>query len=577
MTDLRWTVRLDGSCLPERSLIGGKAWSVARMRALDLPVPPAFVITTKACLAFLEHGDFPEGLAEEIDANLAWLNQETGRQFGSTERPFLLSVRSGAAISMPGMMDTVLNLGIDDVTEKALADETGMADFAHDTHRRFIELYASIVLKTPVELEGHATAAEWRQQLADAGGELPATARDCLTGAVRAVFESWNTRRARRYREHHNIAHDLGTAVTVQAMVFGNLDDRSGTGVLFSRNPLTGENLPYGEYLPRAQGEDVVSGKFTPLSLAAMHELDPEAHDQLLLASDRLERENRDIQDIEFTVQSGKLYLLQARSAKRAPDAAVRSAVEMVAEGMIDIDTALSRISPEQIKTLLLPRLVPGASDGAAVVARGEGACPGVATGVLVTDPDEAERRAEAGEHVILLRATTSPDDIHGMIAALAVVTEQGGSTSHAAVVSRALGRPCVVGTGAQAGLKAGDVVTVDGEAGLVYAGALAVEIPDERADATLSRLVEWASERSKVRVVHPDEIAAGETYLDVDDHLAGGELDALPALLAGVSAAGGLMLANPDAARVAAAQGVKTIVTQPVLPALLAVMGAEA
>ncbi len=574
MSDLRWTVRLDGSSSSDRSLIGGKAWSVARMRGLGLPVPPAFVITTRACLAYLEHGDFPEGLAEEIDANLAWLDAETGRHFGRAEKPLLLSVRSGAAISMPGMMDTVLNLGIDDATEQALAAETGMADFAHDTHRRFVELYASIVLKTPVELEAAAPAADWRAQLEAGGGTLPATARDCLTGAVRAVFESWNTRRARRYREHHDIPHDLGTAVTVQAMVFGNLDEHSGTGVLFSRNPLSGERLPYGEYLPRAQGEDVVSGKFTPLSLSAMRDLDPAAHDQLLQASEKLEQENRDIQDIEFTVQSGRLYLLQARSAKRAPNAAVRAAVEMVDEGLVDIDTALSRVSPEQIKTLLLPRLAPGAGDGADSLAKGEGACPGVATGLVVTDPEEAERRAQAGEHVILLRATTSPDDIHGMIAALAVVTEQGGSTSHAAVVSRALGRPCVVGIGAQTRLQPGMTVTVDGEAGLVYAGALDVEVPDERSDANLSRLIAWARERAPVAVVHPDDYEAGAAYLNVDDHLAGGELEALPDLLAGKAVAGGLMMASPEAARVALSQGVKTIVTQPVLPALLAVMG---
>ncbi len=340
-----WTIRLDGSELPTKEAAGGKAWSIARMRGLGLPVPPAFVIGTKACLAYLDSGDFPAGLVEEIDAGLAWLEGETGRGFGAGDKRLLLSVRSGAAISMPGMMDTVLNLGIDYVGEAALAAETGLPGFARDTHRRFLELYASIVLKAPVELEADGEPAAWRGAVEAAGGPVPAGVRDQLLATVRAVFESWNTRRARRYREHNNIPHDLGTAVTIQAMVFGNLDERSGTGVLFSRNPLTGENLPYGEYLPRAQGEDVVSGKFTPLPLDAMKEAEPEAHAALLAASDRLEREHGDVQDIEFTVQSGQLYLLQSRAAKRAPAAAVRFAVDMVAEGRIDPATALSRVS----------------------------------------------------------------------------------------------------------------------------------------------------------------------------------------------------------------------------------------
>ncbi|MBB5685889.1 pyruvate, phosphate dikinase [Sphingobium boeckii] len=572
MTDTRWTIRLDGTTLPEKSLIGGKAWSIARMRGLGLPVPPAFVITTQACLAFLEHGAFPEGLVEEIHAGLLWLNEQTGRVFGGSEKPLLLSVRSGAAISMPGMMDTVLNLGMNDAAEVALAAETGLPDFAHDTHRRFLELYAAIVLKSPVELAPGDKAAAWRAHLA-----VPETPRECLTGAVRAVFESWNTRRAKRYRDHNNIAHDLGTAVTIQAMVFGNLDERSGTGVVFSRNPLTGARLPYGEYLPRAQGEDVVSGKFTPLALEAMHDLDPAAYEALMHATEQLEQEHGDMQDIEFTVQSGTLYLLQSRSAKRAPDAAVRTAVEMVNEGMIDVDKALTRVSAEQVKSLLLPRLVNGAAEAGQIVAQGEGACPGVATGVVVTDPDEAERRAARGEAIILLRATTSPDDIHGMIAARAVVTEQGGSTSHAAVVSRALGRPCVVGIGAGTALLPGAIATVDGATGIVYAGALAVEIPDERGDPLLSKLIAWAGERSRVQVIRPGDAGGISDYVDVDEPLAAGDMDILPGLLKGAGVARGLALANPETARIAQAQGVHTIVTEPVLPALLAVLGEAA
>lgn len=566
-----WTIRLDGSESPTKEAAGGKAWSIARMRGLGLPVPPAFVIGTKACLAFLDSGDFPAGLAEEIDAGLAWLESETGRSFGAGEKRLLLSVRSGAAISMPGMMDTVLNLGIDDAGEAALAAETGLAGFARDTHRRFLELYASIVLKAPVELEGNAAPGDWRAAVEAAGGPVPASVRDQLLATVRAVFESWNTRRARRYREHNNIPHDLGTAVTIQAMVFGNLDERSGTGVLFSRNPLTGEAEPYGEYLPRAQGEDVVSGKFTPLPLDAMATAEPEAHAALLAASDRLEREHGDVQDIEFTVQSGQLYLLQSRAAKRAPAAAVRFAVDMVAEGRIDPATALSRVSAEQVRTLLLPRLSDGATDGAAVLATGEGACPGAATGVLVADADEAERRAAAGEDVILVRKTTSPDDVHGMIAARAVVTEQGGSTSHAAVVSRALGRPCVVGVGDGAVAKSGTVVTVDGAGGLVYAGTLATEAPNEQADARLRQLIEWARAASPVAVV---DFAAGPDGFDVDRALAVGDAEALAGAIGGASVVRGHALANDDIARIARGAGATTIVTEPILPVLLTMIG---
>ncbi|MCB2059990.1 MAG: pyruvate, phosphate dikinase, partial [Novosphingobium sp.] len=471
--------------------------------------------------------------------------------------------------SMPGMMDTVLNLGIDDLGERALAAETGLPDFARDTQRRFLELYSSIVNKAPVELEPGTEPDEWHKQVAAAGEAVPDDVRNQLFGAVRAVFASWNTRRARRYREHNSIPHDLGTAVTVQAMVFGNLDDASGTGVLFSRNPLNGEPVPYGEYLPRAQGEDVVSGKFTPLGLDAMQDHVPDAHAALLAASDLLERENGDVQDIEFTVQSGKLYLLQSRSAKRAPEAAVRIAVDMVEESRIDPKTALSRVSADQVASLLLPRLADGAVDGAEVLVRGEGACPGVATGVLVADSDEAEKRAAAGEDVILVRKTTSPDDVHGMIAARAVVTEQGGSTSHAAVVSRALGRPCVVGTGDGALTLAGNQVTVDGSAGLVYAGVLRTEVPRESDDPRLARLIEWAIGSSDL-TVRPSVDGDDTAGVDVDLVLANGAVEDLETALSGQDTAHGSGLANPEIARIARRCGVRTFVTQPVLPALL-------
>ncbi len=504
-----WTLRLDGSDLPERELpdrelIGGKAWSIARMLSLGLNVPPAFVITTRACAAY-QRGGFPEGLAEEIAEQLHWLEQVTSRSFGGGEAPLLLSVRSGAAVSMPGMMDTVLNLGITDATEAALASESGQRDFARDTHRRFLELYATIVLKAPpLHLDPAATPADWRRAVEDAGGiPVASDPHAQLLAAVQAVFDSWNSRRARKYRQHNNIPDDLGTAVTIQAMVFGNLDSQSGTGVLFSRNPLTGAREPFGEYLPQAQGEDVVSGRFTPLPLDAMRARAATAHDQLLAASERLERESADMQDIEFTVQKGTLYLLQARSAKRAPEAAVRCAVEMADEGLISRSEALSRVSAEQAAELLRPRLAENATQDCQPLARGQGACPGIAHGLVVITPDEAEARAKAGEDVILARETTSPDDIHGMIAARGIMTAQGGATSHAAVVSRALGRPCVVGCGAGILALAGQMVTIDG-AGAIYAGALPMVVPEPADHVWFSRLLDWAEAAGETRFTAP-------------------------------------------------------------------------
>jgi pyruvate,orthophosphate dikinase len=571
MAETRWIIRLDGTAIPEKTRIGGKAWSIGRMQAMGLPVPPAFVITTEACRGFLATGALPPGLSEEIDAGIAWLEGETQRQFGGLSRPLLVSVRSGAAISMPGMMDTVLNLGMSDATEEALARESGLPRFARDTHRRFLELYSSIVLKTRIEpLEPDVEPTILRERIRRTGAVLPDSTREQLFAAVQAVFESWNTRRARRYRDHNNIPHDLGTAVTIQAMVFGNLDERSGTGVIFSRNPLTGERIPYGEYLPRAQGEDVVSGRFTPLPLSALRDQEPNAYDGLIDATARLEREQRDVQDIEFTLQCGRLYLLQARSAKRAPQAAVRAAVDMVAEGMIDVDTALTRVSSEQVRSVLLPRLRVGSADSAAVIARGEGACPGVASGVLVADPDEAESRAAAGETVILLRVTTSPEDLHGMIAARAVVTEQGGSTSHAAVVSRALGRPCVVGVGKNPSLRAGSAVTVDGSAGVIYAGELPVEAPAEAQDERLNQLIGWARARTPVAVLRPGEPGDDSSGVDVDCALATTPPDSVGAALRGITVARGSVLSDPAMARLAVEHGVLKIVTEPILPVLL-------
>lgn len=476
----QWTLQLDGKALPDRNAVGGKAWSIARMLSLGLNVPPAFVVTTSACNAYQGHG-MPEGLEAEIDAGLVWLEAETGRTFGNGASPLLLSVRSGAAISMPGMMDTVLNLGISDSTQHALAAESGQSAFARDTHHRFLELYRAIVLK------------------GDEAAPVPASPREQLTAAIQAVFDSWNSRRARKYRQHNGIDDALGTAVTIQAMVFGNLDDDSGTGVLFSRNPLTGERAVFAEYLPKAQGEDVVSGKFTPLPFETLKQRVPDAHALLLAASERLELDSRDMQDIEFTVQKGELFLLQVRSAKRAPLAAVRCAVEMASEGLIDVKEALKRVSREQTAELLRPLLAASATDDLTPLASGESACPGVASGIAVTSADEAEKRGAAGEDVVLLRQTTSPDDVHGMIAARAIVTAHGGATSHAAVVSRALGRPCVVGCGDGVMSLAGKLLTVDG-AGQVWAGVLPLKVPSADSNPHLSQLLAWAREAGETK-----------------------------------------------------------------------------
>lgn len=567
-----WILAIDGSELPPRELIGGKAWSIARMRELGLNVPPAVVVTTAACTAYLDSGELPQGLAEELRIAVAYLERETGRTFGHGASPLLVSVRSGAAVSMPGMMDTVLNLGINDAAETALAAESGNAEFAHDTHRRFLDLYAGIVLKATLpELDARASTADWNAVIAKAvGSAVPASAEQQLNDAVIAVFDSSNSRRARRYRKHHNLPDNLGTAVTIQAMVFGNLSDDSGTGVLFSRNPLNGDRAPYGEYLHRAQGEDVVSGKFTPQPLATLQASAPRVYDDLLAAAVRLERDGADVQDIEFTVQRGELFLLQSRAAKRAPRAAVRFAIDLVGDGLVDRATALSRVSAEQVRSLLQPRLAAASASTAEPLATGEPACHGVGVGVVVTNADEAERRAANGEKIVLARAHTSPEDVHGMIASCAVITDHGGSTSHAAVVSRALGVPCIVGCGdGVVAALAGRTVTVDGTSGTVFAGSLEVVSPDEYDDPDLAILCDWARALAPVEVLRRDgEVPA--TALDLNA-LEGGEDPArITALIGTARCVRGRVLESDAGLDAALAAGVACIVTEHVLPSLL-------
>ena len=575
----RWVLSLDGAALPDRSLIGGKAWGIAFMRHAGLPVPPAFVATTEACRAYLSEGTLPDGLLDELHEGIALLETETGRRFGASGRPLLLAVRSGAAVSMPGMLDTVLNLGIDEAVEAALARESGDASFARDTHRRFHEMYARIVLKAGIDgLAPDGSVDEWRAAVAEAGatGRVPEAPTDQLLGAVRAVFDSWNGRRARRYRKHHGLPDDAGTAVTVQAMAFGNLGESSGTGVLFSRNPLTGENAPYGEYLAQAQGEDVVSGRRTPQGLDTLASSLPDAHEALADAARRLEALNRDVQDIEFSVQEGTLYLLQTRTAARAPAAALRIAVDLVNEGTISTDEALARVSADQVRALLMPRLAKGAAETATLLAEGEGASPGIGIGRVALDADEAEARVGAGEDVVLVRPTTSPEDVHGMVTARAVVTETGGATSHAAVVSRSLGVPCVVGCGAGAGAALeGKQVTVDGKAGRVFDGALPVSVPAETDDTLMQGIAGWARAVAPL-AVYRFEDAEPEGALDLDRLPGGEDPEKLPQLLKGVPGAKGGALASDAGVAAAVAAGLDFIVVRQALPALLAACAAD-
>ena len=454
-----------------REVIGGKAWSIQTMLSLGIPVPPAFVLTTDVCHDYHRGGRrLPAGLSTDVRAAMTEIERLTARSFGQTTRPLLVSVRSGAAISMPGMMDTILNLGMTPEVEAALAQETGDPDYAADTHRRFLEQFEKVVGTPPPE-------APWAQ----------------LELAIQAVLDSWHSKRAVAHRQSRGISDEGGTAVTVQAMVFGNLDDHSGTGVLFTQDPLTGDAEPYGEWLPRGQGEDVVSGRADALALADLAEQMPEVHRDLMTAAAVLERQGRDVADIEFTVQSGTLWLLQSRSAKRTPRAALRCAARFQRNGLITVPEALDRITADQVRALLRPQLDPAAASASPPVASGKSASPGIATGVVVTDADEAEELSDQGRPVVLARPTTDPDDVAGMAASVAVVTEIGGSTSHAAVVCREMAVPCIVGCGIDTVTAlAGQLVTVDADAGTVHLGELPVRPPVSEDDEDLTLLERW-------------------------------------------------------------------------------------
>ena len=495
-------------------VLGGKGANLAEMTNLGVPVPPGFTIAASSCIDFLQDGAVPAGLHDAVETALQRLEQVTGKGFGDATNPLLVSVRSGASVSMPGMMETILNLGLNDRTVDGLAQASGNPRFAYDSYRRFLQMYGDVVMGVPhahfeqllsakrlasgvttdAELTAdalRALAGEYQQLIRlTAGQQFPMDPREQLWGAIEAVWRSWTLKKAVDYRKVHAIPHTLGTAVNIVSMVFGNMGEDSGTGVAFTRDPSTGERRFYGEFLVNAQGEDVVAGIRTPLHIDEMAVRLPGAYTQLMETQARLERHFRDMQDIEFTVERGALYLLQTRTGKRTTPAALRIATDMVAEGLIDTTEAVRRIEASQLDQLLHGVISP--SVRATPIAIGLPASPGAASGVAVFDPDAAEQRAARGEAVILVREETTPEDFHGIVAARAVLTARGGMTSHAAVVARGMGKCAIVGCGAldiahaQRVLRVGDMtiregeyLTLDGATGRVFAGDLPM-VPSE-------------------------------------------------------------------------------------------------
>ena len=545
-----------------KELLGGKGANLAEMTGIGLPVPAGFTITTEVCNHYSAHGSYPDRLKEQVEAALAHLEAETGKKFGDPEDPLLVSVRSGARASMPGMMDTILNLGLNDVTLQAVVAQTANPRFAHDCYRRFVSMYGDVVLGCKPEHEDERDPFEEILEelkrakgvtddteldaddlkelvvkfkaavLARTGRTFPEDPREQLWGAIGAVFGSWNNDRAVAYRQLYDIPDDWGTAVNVQTMVYGNTGDESGTGVAFTRDPASGENVFYGEFLVNAQGEDVVAGVRTPRPVSELKEVFPDVFDQLMQVRQTLEHELRDMQDFEFTVERGRLFMLQTRNGKRTGLAAIRIAVEMVAEGLISPDEALMRVEPEQLNQLLRPIFSPEAKRRAVaekrVLAKGLAAGPGAATGKVVFNAPDAEAWAARGEQVLLLRIETSPEDIRGMDAAQGILTARGGMTSHAALVGRQMGKVCVVGCEALdidyvartltvdgRVVKEGDWLSIDGFTGEAILGKLetrpsevlqvlierSLEPAKSEAYGHYAHMMEWADKRRKLLV----------------------------------------------------------------------------
>ena len=523
--------RFDEGDATMRDLLGGKGANLCEMAQLGLPVPPGFTITTEASREYYdgEH-QIPEGLWEDVREHMHQLEETLGREFGSLTNPMLVSVRSGARVSMPGMMDTILNLGINDQIVHGLAQLMGDERPAFDVYRRFLQIFASVVMgvessvfegilarhkeEAGVRLDHELSAEHLRILIRDfkmaiweaTGSELPDDPWQQLLEAVQAVFRSWNSPRAITYRDHYNLSHDWGTAVSILVMVFGNLGEDSGTGVLFTRDPGNGQKDLYGEYLPNGQGEDVVAGIRNPEPFSTLAERLPHVHDQLSEMARMLENHYKDVQDMEFTVEAGRLYMLQTRNAQRTVQAAVKTAVDMVEEGLIDREEALKRVNPEELSQLFVSRFDARALSGWELLAQGFGASPGAATGKTFFDATRAAEAAKEGTSVILVRPETKPDDIHGILESKGVLTSRGGVTSHAAVVTRGLGVPCVVGceelqvdvqgqyfTANGYTIREGDQISVDGTTGKVFAGVIPTFKPnlDELKEAQL--LLSWA------------------------------------------------------------------------------------
>ncbi|MFT3888219.1 MAG: pyruvate, phosphate dikinase [Arachnia sp.] len=535
MSDVRYIYDLHEGDASMKPLLGGKGAGVAEMHKVGVPVPDAFTVTTEACVEAMNNGgEWPASLAEQIAAGLARLEERTGRTLGGSSKPLLVSVRSGAVVSMPGMMDTILNLGISDESVVAIAEESGNERFAWDCYRRFIQMYGEVVEGVPQHLYEDALSALKTERGVEndtdldaedlkglvatfkeisnehLGGEWTSDPREQLNRAVNAVFRSWQNPRAEVYRRAHNIPASLGTAVNIMQMVFGNRGDTSATGVCFTRNPSTGEKALYGEFLVNAQGEDVVAGIRTPRPLEEMAGVLPEAYEQLIDTMHRMERHYRDMQDMEFTIEDGKLYLLQTRNGKRTAAATLKVASDLVDEGIISKEEALLRVEPGQLDQLLHPAIDP--NHGKAAVAVGLPASPGAAVGEVVFDADTAAERGGKGEPVVLVRFETTPDDIHGVIVAQGILTAHGGMTSHAAVVARGMGKPCVAGaqgiridpagktlTMGDKTYGEGDVITLDGTTGNVYGEALDLIPPQINEDFT--RVVQWADEVRRLGV----------------------------------------------------------------------------
>ena len=530
-----------------RDLLGGKGANLAEMSNLGLPVPPGFTITTEVCTYYYDHGrSYPEALKREVDEALGFVGRLTGRSFGDATNPLLVSVRSGARASMPGMMDTVLNLGLNDATVEALAGSSGDPRFAYDSYRRFITMYSNVVLgvehhrfeealdaykeRKGYSLDTDLVAEDWKSLIArykeivrkELGKPFPQDAHEQLWGAIGAVFGSWMNPRANKYRELHGIPASWGTAVNVQAMVFGNMGETSATGVAFTRNPSTGEKELYGEFLINAQGEDVVAGIRTPQDITekakiasgadkpSMEAAMPEAYAELVRIYGLLESHYRDMQDMEFTVERGKLWMLQTRNGKRTAKAALRIAVELASEGVIGEEEAVNRVDPAALDQLLHPTIDPNADRK--VIASGLPASPGAASGEIVFNSDEAEAAKKNGRKVVLVRVETSPEDIHGMHAAEGILTTRGGMTSHAAVVARGMGKPCVSGAGsvrvdyaketlmvAGVTLKKGDIITIDGSTGQVLEGRVKMLQPELSGE--FATLMGWADKVRRMKV----------------------------------------------------------------------------